>query len=311
MVSEALIEEFGRSIALKGFSLFTVTTYKANTEKFLKWMLESKGINRPEDVRREDLSDFQNFLYTRTRIRDGGPLSLATKAKHILAVKSFFRFLARSGVLPYNPASDLEIPRINQDRLRPVLDERQVVRFLESIRGSDAIGIRDRAMFELLYSTGLRNSELRELSVDDVDFKSEEVVVRHAKGYYGERQRIVPAGALALAWTKEYIAKARPKLLQESDTVRTLFITRWGGPVSISALSLICRQYAKRSGLDKRISPHILRHSFAVHLLKRGADIRFVQEMLGHASLDSTKLYTKLEISDLKKIHRRYHPRER
>jgi len=311
LINSRLIEDYARSLALRNFAPFSVERYKTFTLRFLVWAWEQKGIERLQDIKKEDLSDFQNVLHLQKRLRDNIPLSAATKAKYILALKSFFRFLTKQQILLYNPASELEAPKQNPDRLRPILKEKEIKLFLDSVKGDTVLEIRDRAIFEVLYSTGIRNSELRSLNVEDVDSKKEELVIRHAKGYFGERQRIVPIGKLALAWVREYLENSRPKLLQDSTLIQTLFVTGWGSPIPISIPGHLTRAYAKRMNLGRRITPHILRHSFAVHLLKRGADIRFVQEMLGHASLDSTKLYTKLEISDLKRIHKRFHPRER
>ena len=310
-VDKASVEDYCRSLALRGFSALTVEKYKTLALRFLAWVWEDKGIERLLDIKRQDLADFQNILHTQKRLRDNLPLSAATKAKHILAVKSFFRFLVKTGKLLYNPASELEVPKISQDRLRPALKEKEVKLFLDSIKGNSPLEVRDRTIFEVFYSTGIRNSELRALEIGDVDFKKEEIMVRHAKGYFGERQRIVPIGKLALSWVSEYLENARPKLVQDSSAIQALFVTSWGSPIPISIPGHLAKRYAKRMGFQNRITPHILRHSFAVHLLKRGADIRFVQEMLGHRSLDSTQLYTKLEISDLKRIHKRCHPRER
>ena len=311
LINIALIEDYSRSLALRSFSVLSVERYKTLALRFLAWVWEDKGIERLGDIKRKDLNDFQNVLHTQKRLKDNVPLSAATKAKYVLAIKSFFRFLTKSGLLLYNPASELEVPKQNQDRLRPTLKEKEITRFLDSIKGSSPLETRDRTIFEVFYSTGIRNSELRALNIEDVDFKKEELIVRHAKGYFGERQRIVPIGKLALAWVSEYLENARPKLIQDSECIHTLFVTSWGSPIPISIPGHLTKLYAKRMGFQNRITPHILRHSFAVHLLKRGADIRFVQEMLGHSSLDSTQLYTKLEISDLKRIHKRCHPRER
>jgi len=311
LIDHALIEDYSRSLALKNFAALSVERYRTFVLRFLAWAWEDKGTPRLQDIRREDLADFQNVLHAQKRLRDNLPLSSATKAKYILALKSFFRFLVKQGILLYNPASELEVPKQNPDRLRPILKEKEIKLFLESIKGDTPLKTRDRAIFETLYSTGIRNSELRGLNIEDVDFKEEKLTIRHAKGYFGERQRIVPIGKLALAWVGEYLEKARPRLVQDSTLIQTLFVTAWGGPIPLSIPSKLTGEYAKRIGLQNRVTPHILRHSFAVHLLKHGADIRFVQEMLGHASLDSTRAYTKLEISDLKRVHRRCHPRER
>jgi len=302
--------DYARALALRGFAPLSVERYKIFTQRFLAWVWEARGLEKLQDIKREDLADFQNVLHTQRRLRDNLPLSAATKAKYVLAVKSFFRFLVKRQILLYNPASELEVPKTNPDRLRPILKEKEIKFFLDSIKGETPFEIRDRAIFEILYSTGIRNSELRALNIEDVDFTKEELAIRHAKGYFGERQRIVPIGKLALGWLSEYLENARPKILQNSSAIRTLFVNNWGGALSVGYLSHLPERYIPKTSA-RRVNPHILRHSFAVHLLKRGADIRFVQEMLGHASLDSTKLYTKLEISDLKKIHRRCHPRER
>lgn len=307
---EAVLRDYGDALRFNNFSPYTVDHYTRTVQAFFGWLLAEKEITRVGDIRREDVRDFEARVHGQTRLRDGSALSMETKIKKILALRNFFRFLFKRGLVHVDLGADIEVPRKNSDRLRETLKEKEVRVFLEGIQGRTPHELRDRAMFELFYSSGIRNTELRTLNVGDVDLKDRQLTVREAKGYFGPRQRIVPMGSVALGFLEEYLLNVRPKFLK-NPAEKTLFISSIGRPLSIEIPGQLARYYAKKIGIDKRVTPHILRHSFAAHLLKRGADIRHVQAMLGHACLDSTRIYTKLDVADLKRIHTRCHPREK
>jgi len=307
---EEVLNRYADHLKVRNYSSSTIRNYQKSLEEFLSFLSEEQGLTRLQDVTKEVLSAWEAKVYARKHFLDGNPLSLSTKHHKITALKSLFGFLLKKGEILYNPASDLELPALRRDKLRDSLKEREIKKLIEAPSGRTPLGIRDRAIMELFYSTGIRNSELRALEIEDVDFERQELKILHAKGYFGQRQRMVPVGKKALLYLEEYLRESRPKLLKE-PSLRVFFVTKSGRALRVEDPRDIVFKYEKLSGLKKHAYPHLFRHSFATHLLRHGADIRFVQEMLGHRSLDSTQIYTKIEISDLKKIHHKTHPRER
>ena len=306
---EELLKHYKVYLLSQNYSPRSLKKYQIDLKSFFSFLLLEKGIQRIQDVTRETLRDYVHKVVTQKRKKDALPLSQWTKAGKVAALKTFFRFLLKKGILLYNPASELEIPRVHTRKVREVLKEREIFKILDSIDPESPLGLRDRAMLELFYSTGIRNTELRFLKVQDVDLKENELRILHGKGRFGKRQRILPLGRTAQRHLEEYLCLGRSKFLKDKDP-GFLFLSKEGSQLSILLPNRRLKFYAECTGIKKKVFTHILRHSFATHLLRHGADIRYVQEMLGHESMDSTRAYTKVEISDLKKIHRRTHPRE-
>ena len=223
-----------------------------------------------------------------------------TIARKLSCVRSFFRFLCREGRLEHNPASAVPTPRLEK-RLPSFLDERQMVRLLESPGEEKWLGLRDRALLETLYSTGIRVSELVGLNQEDLDELSGAVLVRGK----GKKERLCPIGETALRTLRTYLAR-RPKKLRVPYAV---FVSQKGTRLTVRQVDRLIARYVQQAQLPGRISPHSLRHSFATHLLDRGADLRSVQELLGHASLSTTQIYTHVTAERLKRVHERAHPR--
>jgi integrase/recombinase XerD len=195
-----------------------------------------------------------------------------------------------------------------RDRLpKAVLSVRQMRQLLSSPDTETMLGIRDRALMETLYSTGIRVGELEQVFVPDVDFTAQTLHIRHGKG---RRERMVPLGETATLWVKRYLNEARPKLAKGKEYERALFLVQRGRPLMQTQIREILRMYQRRCCLKKSVTPHMLRHACATHLLKAGADIRLIQELLGHARLDTTTIYTRVVPVDLKAMHSRFHPRE-
>ena len=317
MAFEVLFNKYTNYLKLKNYSSGTIHRYSGELKEFKNYLLEEKGIERIQDVTKAVLTDYQNKVYSKNRLKDNAPLSLSSKTLKLIAVKNFFSFLARKAEILYNPAFDMDLPKARRDGLKEVLKESQIKKILESIKGKTPVELRDRAILELLYSTGMRNSELRSLEKCDIDLEKEEVRIRHGKGYFGHKERVLPIGRLACACLEAYEREARPKLLETliKKGVRkyptAFFITKSGRPLRIETPTDIFKKYAALSHIKTKVYAHLLRHSCATHLLEHGADIRHVQEILGHASLDSTRVYTKITIGHLKKIHQKTHPRER
>lgn len=297
-------ERFEEYLRLRQYSGRTIEGHLAELVPFFDF-LAAEGVERLVDITREHLEGYQTLLfYWRTR---GRRLTTQTQKARLGRIRCFLRFAAQERYLLVDPGRELELPKDEVRIPRVVLTEDEVIRLLEFPDPLVPIGLRDRAILELLYGTGIRNTELRELTADQVDLDSRVVNVLFGKG---RKSRLLPLGDEAAYWLGRYLQVGRPQLVADLDEPR-VFLSKCGKPLARANLAQIVRRTAARAGLSKRATPHVLRHSCAVHMLRRGAGIRHLQELLGHASTDTTQRYTRLEISDLQWVHRRYHPRGR
>ena len=279
----------------RGLAKNTLTSYGRDLNKFATY-LEKEHISSFTNVKKSDITDFMLFQ------KDKG-LSANSIARGLAAMKVFFRFLAREGVLKTDVASVIETPKLWKHLPEP-LSFSEVDKLLKAPNPKDWIGIRDKACLELMYATGLRASEVVNLNLWDVNL-SLGVIRCIGKG---SKERVVPLGEVAKTAIKRYNDKVRPKLLKTASE-GGLFLTRLGRKMSRQMLWKIIKGYKKKTRIDKDITPHTLRHSFATHLLERGADLRVVQEMLGHSNISTTQIYTHINKERLKSIHRKFHPR--
>ena len=279
----------------KGLSSNTVSAYRRDLVKFEVFAQKRKLTL--EGVSRGDLVEFLAGLY-----RLG--LESRTVARHLVTLRNFFRFAQVHELITSDPSINLESPKIRRS-LPGYLRLEEVERLLEQPDSTTALGLRDRAMLEVLYSTGLRVSELIGLRVSDLDSK---VGCVRCIGK-GDKERIVPVGRKALVMVEKYLRDARPKLLGKLRGSPTLFVNRRGVSLSRVGVWKILSGYGKRAGLRVSLTPHMLRHSFATHLLERGADLRSVQLMLGHADISTTQIYTHVVEERLKQIYKAHHPR--
>jgi len=279
----------------KGLSSNTVSAYRRDLVKFDVFAQKRKL--SLEGVSRDDLVDFLAGLYRMN-------LESRTVARHLVTLRNFFRFAQIQELITTDPTINLESPKIRRS-LPGYLRLEEVERLLEQPDSTTALGLRDRAMLEILYSTGLRVSELIGLRVSDLDSK---VGCVRCVGK-GDKERIVPVGRKALVIVEKYLRDARPKLLGRLRGSPTLFVNRRGVSLSRVGVWKILSGYGKRAGLRVSLTPHMLRHSFATHLLERGADLRSVQLMLGHADISTTQIYTHVVEERLKQIYKAHHPR--
>jgi integrase/recombinase XerD len=279
----------------KGLSANTVAAYQRDLAKFnvfaQKRRLTLEGVNR------DDLVDFLAGMYREK-------LESRTVARHLVTLRNFFRFAQVQEFITTDPSLNLESPKIRRN-LPGYLRLEEVERLLAQPDATKALGLRDRAMLEVLYSTGLRVSELIGLRVTDLDAK---VGCIRCIGK-GDKERIVPAGRKALGIVAKYLQSARPKLLGKGVSSQALFVNRRGKSLSRVGVWKILSGYGRRAGLRVALTPHMLRHSFATHLLERGADLRSVQLMLGHADISTTQIYTHVVEERLKQIYKAHHPR--
>lgn len=282
----------------------TVPAYLADVGALLGWM-EGRGIGL-QAVRTPDLLAYQADLLAARKV-DGTPYSASLHTNRITAMKSFFRFLYRRGFLLQDPAAAVEYPRVQQRLPTNVLTRQEARRILEAPGGDTTAGLRDRAILETFYATGLRVSELSRLTVHDVD--TEEQVLRIVQGKGGKDRNVPLTGAAAEA-IDVYLQRARPRMRGARHSP-LLFLAPRGGRMHTSTVNDIVHLWAKEAGIKRRVTCHTFRHSVATHLLKGGADIRHIQAFLGHRSLQTTERYTRVEISDLKEVIRRAHPRGR
>lgn len=303
-MSEAVVS-FLRDLEARGFSSRTVDQYRWSLGRFLRFLQEKK-ITSLTDVTRQVLSEYQ----TRTVIegtRGGRPLTAGTRLHLLGKIRQLFRYLVRHGHLLINPAEALALPRTVQSPPHHVLTLPQVQRLLLVPDVTKVLGLRDRVILEVLYATGIRVSELIGLDIADIDLEAQELHVQRGKG--GKR-RSVPTGAPACLWVARYLETSRPQLL-EKPTEPALFLSWRGQRMDRSNLARNVRAMGKKAGIPFKVTPHGLRHAFATHLIQRQASLRHVQEMLGHAKIGSTQIYTHLDLSDLKETHGRCHPRGR
>jgi integrase/recombinase XerD len=267
--------------------------------------LRDEGVSDIQEVAEKHLVSFFAKL-RQQKNRYGEPLSLGTQSTYFYRVKRFFSFLDRRSIILRDPARCLRAPKVK--RLpRVLLTEEEVQKLLEAPPPHSATGLRDRAMIEILYGTAIRRGECLRLNLSDVDLHGRTLLVRDGKG---KKDRFVPIPGKTAEVLSRYLEDARPSLVHDPGET-ALFLGRWGRRPSASLLDISIRRYAKAAGIRKPVHPHALRRACATHLLRRGADIRHLQELLGHASVETTALYTQVEIGDLRKAVRAAHPRER
>jgi integrase/recombinase XerD len=293
---EQLLDQFLHYLIVeKGLSKNTIDAYSHGLNRFLD-SLRKKEIQEMPSVSKFDVRAFLLAL------RKQG-LSTKTVLRNLVAIRTFFQFLIQEGILEANPIEELESPKIAKT-LPEILTLKEVEQLLDQPNPQTPLAIRDRAMLEVLYATGMRVSELTHLPINQVNLEGGYVLVFGK----GSKERIIPLGSEAMKWVALYLKAARERLAKGKESP-FLFINRSGRGMSRQQFWKNIKAYGRRAGIRKRITPHLLRHSFASHLLEGGADLRSVQMMLGHVDISTTQIYTHVTGERLKKIHQRYHPR--
>jgi integrase/recombinase XerD len=275
---------------------------KATVGAFLAWC-EGRNLRYAQDITRPVVERYQTHLHHH-RKKNGKPLAAFTQYSALCSIKMFFKWLAKQRVVLNNPASELDMPRLPVRLPRQVLTAVEAEQVLIQPDLTTLTGQRDRAMLEVFYSTGLRRMELARLAVTDLDVERGILLVREGKW---KRDRMVPVGTRALEWTEKYLNDVRPKLCDEVDD-GTLFLSSTGMGFHPDYLTRLTRFYVDQAKIGKTGSCHLFRHTMATVMLDNGADIRFIQAMLGHANLDTTAVYTRVAIGKLKEVHERTHP---
>lgn len=298
----ALMKAWLDHMRVKGRSERTVSAAEWSVSDFIVWC-QDREMLLARDVTKPVLERYQKTLFY-ARKDDGSPLTFATQAARLIFLKQYFKWLTRENYLLGNPASGIDVPKVEKRLPKHILTDSEAEAILLQPDVTTPLGIRDRALLETLYSTGVRRSELGRLRLQDLDLERGTVIVRQGKG---RKDRHIPIGQRALAWIDRYVREVRPGYVLEPDDGR-LFLSHWGGPLSPNNLCALVSRHVHASGLTHVGGCHLFRHAMATLMLENGADIRFIQAMLGHVKLTTTEIYTHISIKKLKEIHSATHP---
>jgi integrase/recombinase XerD len=298
----ALLADYLAWLSVRNYSAATVHNREHYVGEFVKWCAE-RSLTRPAEITKPILERYQRWLF-HYRKDNGQPLSFPSQIQHLIPVRAFFKWLCRHNHLLSNPASDLELPRGEKRLPKHILNAAEAERVLGAPPLGDRLGLRDRAILEVFYSTGMRRMELVSLKVHDLDAERGTVMIRQGKG---KKDRMIPMGERAFAWVRRYVEDARPSLASTPDD-GTVFLTNLGTSFEPGRLTQLVRDYVDAADTGKRGACHLFRHTMATLMLENGADIRFIQQQLGHAELSTTQIYTQVSIKMLKEVHTRTHP---
>jgi len=293
------------ALRVKNYSPRTVGNREMYLGAFIAWC-DARSITRPQEVTKPIVDRYQRHLFHYRRA-SGKPLSFSSQIQALTPVRSYFKWLTRSNVLLWNPASEIELPRQEKRLPKHVLTIDEAERVLDVPDVSDPIGLRDRAILETLYSTGIRRMEVANLLVYDLDAERGTLMVRQGKG---KKDRMVPIGERAIAWIARYVSEARGALVMPPDE-GVMFLTQEGEAIGVDRLSQLVAGYVTKADTGKRGACHLFRHTCATLMLEGGADIRYIQEQLGHVELSTTQIYTQVSIRRLKTVHSLTHPSAR
>ena len=297
----AYLVRYKEAMLIRNYSEQTLYRRENDIRRFIGWC-EERGLDQPQDITKPILETYQKHLFY-YRQTNGLPLSSASRNRYLTGIKQFFKWLTRENYLLYNPASELVLSR-EVPSLPTVLSLEEVEKLLLNIKTETASGLRDRAIIEVLYSTGIRRSELCNLELSDVSLSRLTLFVR--KGKNG-KDRMLPLGARAAKWLGDYLDKVRPDLLLDIHEPH-IFLTDYGEPFTETRLGDKVKRCLHNGGITVPGSCHLLRHAMATHMLENGADVRYIQAMLGHTDLNTTQIYTHVSIRKLQEIHAATHP---
>jgi integrase/recombinase XerD len=301
---EIMMRRYLEWIAARGYSAMTVKGRSYDLVYFKQWC-EDREITDPQEVSRAVLELYQSHLhYSQNKTKKNQKLSARTQHLRLTTLKGFFQWLAKYNHIPGNPALELVMPKLGKHLPRAVLTIREIEKVLNCIDIETPLGLRDRAILETLYSTGIRRMELCNLKNLDLNLEDGFVMIREGKN---NKDRVVPIGERAIAWLDKYLWESRPLLAPDPD-YGMVFLTKDGKPIRPKHLTAVTNKYVKLAGLGKTGSCHLFRHTMATLMLDGGADIRYIQEMLGHARLETTQVYTSVSKKKLKEVHKKTHP---
>jgi len=290
------------ALAVKNYSPRTTQARDEQLRYFIVWCFD-RGLTRPQQLDRPILERYQRYLFY-YRKADGEPLSTRSQHVRVVHLRHWLQWVTKQGHLLYNPAAELELPRVEKRLPKFILSAKEAEIVLAVPDVGTPLGLRDRAILETLYSTGMRRMELAGLTVHNLDTERGTVMIRQGKG---KKDRMIPIGERALRWIETYRDTVRPELVTGRDD-GTLFLTNVGEVFTVGRLTQVVRGYVDKAGIGKHGSCHLFRHTMATLMLENGADIRFIQAMLGHVKLDTTQIYAQVSIRKLKAIHTATHP---
>ena len=301
-VQRALRTYLDHLVVERGLSKNTLASYRRDLRRYLRF-LDSRGIEDLADVGEEQVSDF--LVHLRSGDDEHPPLAAGSAGRAVVAVRGFHRFAVRDGLTGSDPSAAVR-PPAPAKRLPKALPLTDIERILEAAAApGTALALRDRALLEVLYGTGARISEAVGLDVDDLDLETGTVLLRGK----GSKERLVPVGSMASEAVSAYLVRGRPALATAGGARGAMFLNARGGRLSRQSAWTVLVRAAERAGVTAEVSPHTLRHSFATHLLDGGADVRVVQELLGHASVTTTQIYTLVTVDSLREVYAAAHPR--
>jgi integrase/recombinase XerD len=299
---ESLMQDHLRALAVQNYSAHTVRNRQVHIGFFIQWCKE-RGLTDPVEITRPVLERYQRHLF-HYRKKNGEPLSFRSQHSCLVPLRVWFRWMTRQNHILHNPASELELPRLGRALPKNIFSAQEVERIMQLCEVEEPIGLRDRAILEVLYSTGLRRMEMIALKLYDLSLDRGLVLVRLGKG---QKDRYVPIGERAAAWLQQYVREARPQLAIEPDDM-TVFLTAQGEPFSRDHMSFTVKGRVDAAQFGKTGSCHLFRHTMATLMHEGGADIRFIQQMLGHEDLKTTQIYTQVAIRTLQQVHAATHP---
>lgn len=297
-----LAEQFYEWMEFTNYSPDTIKKRRTYLGFFFDWC-EERNLERVADISRPVIERYQKYLFHKKKA-NGKPLSVRSQHTRLVPVRAYFKWLARKNHILYNPAADIDMPKLGFQLPRAVFTISEAEEVLSIPNISTATGLRNRAILEVFYSTGMRRSELMRLGIYDIDRDRGTLIIRQGKG---KKDRVIPIGERALLWMEKYLNESRHKFVMEPDE-HVLFITEQGEPFTPNRLTQMVRETIDKADIGKRGSCHIFRHTMATLMLENGADIRFIQQMLGHAKLETTQIYTRVSIRQLKDVHSATHP---
>ena len=310
MISKDNLERYIAYTKRKGFTAQTQETYTNQIKSFFKFLDRYyPRIESPAEVNKHIIADYHDYLNERTT-PEGNPLANKSISAMLFAIKSFFSFLLDQDLIASNPTKGLILPKQERRLVRDVLTEKEVAKILKYCNTTTPFGLRDRAILELVYATGIRTTELCNLKVADVNLKEQTAFIDKGKGNIS---RLVPAGQYAILYVEKYLRNARKFFLRmKPNDPGYLFLTQFGNPFERRSINKwVMRPIQEKLKLKKPLTVYSFRHALATHLLQNNVDVSYIAKLLGHRSLNTTQQYLKIEIGDLKRVHSLYHPRER
>lgn len=294
--------KYNEAMQVRGYSKSTLHRRESDIRRFIGWC-DDRSLNHPNQVTKPILERYQRYLFHYRQERNNQPLSATSQNHYLTSVRQFFKWMTQQNYLLYNPASELVIIKQNP-ALPVVLSVEEIEKLMEQPDINSSGGIRDRAILELFYSTGIRRSELCNLKLQDISLTRKTLYVKEGKG---NKDRLIPIGERALHWLTRYLNETRNQLLTDLHQ-EAFFLNDYGDPFRDNKLGDKVKRFMRNAGIDVPGSCHLLRHAMATHMLENGAELRFIQAMLGHADLSATQIYTHVSIRKLQEIHAETHP---